>query len=337
MPSPPASPSPASDGGLTVITGATGFVGSHIADAYARNGGRVRCTARASSDLRWLEGIDAEPVECDLRETEGFADAVRGADRVVHAAGITRAPDPATFHQVNAEGTVRMARAAREAGVRRFVFISSLAARGPDDGEPGRPGRRRPDDPVSDYGRSKLAAEEALRGFEEEMEVVVLRPGGVYGPRDRDLLSLFQMASHGRLLVPAAENLLQPVYVEDVARATLRAGGGSPGFGPWPIAERGRYGWNAVAEAFEGALERELHVHHVPPRLFLVAAALLEKAARVAGRAPPFDRRRARDLAQHQWTCETGPTERALGWEPSVPLPEGLRRTVAWYRERGWI
>lgn len=334
------SSSPASEGPLTLVTGATGFVGSHIADACAADSGRMRCTVRATSDTRWLESLDADLVESDLRDAEGFASAVGEADCVVHAAGLTRAPDPETFHQVNAEGTLRLARAAREAGVRRFVFISSLAARGPDDGAPGEPGRRQPDGPVSDYGRSKLAAEEGLRELAGEMEVISLRPGGVYGPRDRDLLSLFQMGSHGRLLVPAAENLLQPVYVKDVARAALRAARGPlgpGGFGPYPIAGRDRYRWDAVADAFGSALDRELHVHHVPPRLFLVAAALLEKAARVAGRAPPFDRRRARDLAEYQWTCDTGPAEEALGWEPRVTLPDGLRRTVEWYRAQGWL
>src|SRR5215212_4362250 len=116
-----------------LVTGATGFVGSHVAQVLLEAGYEVRCCARATSDLRWISGLDTERVPLDVRgKPEDISRAVENVDIVVHAAGITRARRPEDYYLVNAEGTRRIATAALRAGVRRFVLISSLAARGPD-------------------------------------------------------------------------------------------------------------------------------------------------------------------------------------------------------------
>src|SRR5215211_6659999 len=195
-----------------LVTGATGFVGSHVAQALVESGYEVRCGARPTSNARWISGLDMERVPLDVRgNPDDFCRAVQNVDVVVHAAGITRARQPEDYYSVNAGGTRRLAAAALRSGVRRFVLISSLAARGPDGH----------DHPESDYGRSKLEAETHLLALGGRMETVVLRPAAVYGPRDTDLLPLFRIARAGWLLVPSGAGPLQPVYAEDVARAAL--------------------------------------------------------------------------------------------------------------------
>lgn len=319
-----------------LITGATGFVGSRIAAAYAATDCELRCTVRASSDTRWIENTRAELVEADLTDTGALRSALEDVSLVVHSAGVTSAPSEDVFYEVNTEGTLNLAKVSAEAGVERFVFISSLAARGPDP-EDAEPGSETPDAPESVYGMSKLAAEERLRGFTDELDVTVLRPGGVYGPRDEDMLLLFQMAERGFLFLPSTEGLLQPVYVGDVARVALLAGEKSAGFGPYPVMDENRYDWDGVAGALEEAVGRSLRIFRLSPRLLTGAAAVIEWSARLFGRAPEFDRRRARDLGLHRWTADPTPTERALGWTPQVALPEGAARTVRWYREHGWL
>jgi nucleoside-diphosphate-sugar epimerase len=314
-----------------LITGASGFVGSHIAQTFAEAGYEVRCGVRASSSARWIPNLERVPLDMTGR-TEDFSRAVKDADLVVHAAGKTRARRTEDYHAVNAAGTEKLAAAALGAGVRRFVLISSLAARGPDD--LARDGR---DHPENAYGRSKLEAEAYLRGSDDRMEAVALRPAGVYGPRDTDLLPLFKMADAGWLLLPSGTNLLQPVYAEDVARAALAAAREAPGFGPFPVAEAARYTWVDVVAGLQMALGRSVRTVRVPAAAFTLAGRAAEWAARPLSAVPVFDERRGRDLALRTWTCDTSATERALGWRAEVPLFEGLERTARWYRQTGWL
>jgi nucleoside-diphosphate-sugar epimerase len=314
-----------------LVTGATGFVGSHIARAFVEAGYEVRCGARASSSTRWISGLPVERVPLELvGRVQGFATAVENVDLVVHAAGITRARREEDYHSVNAEGTRKLAHAALEAGVRRFVLISSLAARGPDDTTKG-------DRPESAYGRSKLEAEGCLRGFEEQLKPVALRPAAVYGPHDTDLLPLFKMANGGWLPVPSGTDLLQPVYAEDVARAALAAARNDAGFGPFPVAEDSRYTWEEVVAGLEKALGRTVRAVRLPAAAFVLAGRAAEWVARPLSAVPVFDERRGRDLAARTWTCDTSATERALLWRAEVPLFEGLERTARWYGQAGWL
>ena len=142
-----------------LLTGATGFLGSHIAEGLCASGATVRCTVRKTSNLRWLKALSVETVQLDLgRPATELDSALAGVSVVVHSAGLTRAPNEETFQRVNAEATGRLARAAVRNGVTRFVLISSLAARGPDSAVAAPPaGPAAPDSPVSAYGRSKLA------------------------------------------------------------------------------------------------------------------------------------------------------------------------------------
>ena len=310
-----------------LVTGATGFVGSHVAEALDARGHRLRCTVRSGSSLRWLRDLPIETVEVDLADPPALEEALAGVRAVVHVAGVTAAPRPELYRTVNVTATERLARGALDRGVERFVFVSSLAARGPRGAE----------GPVSAYGRSKRAAEEALAALEGAMEVVALRPGGIYGPRDRDLLPLFRSAAVGWMPVPTDGVSLQPVYAADAAAAVADALEGDPGFGPWPVVERDRYAWSEVAGALGEALGGRVRTVPVPAVLAEAAGLAAEGAGRLLGRPPAFDRRRARDLTRHDWTADPTPTTRALGWTPEVGLREGLARTARWYREAGWL
>jgi nucleoside-diphosphate-sugar epimerase len=292
------------------------------------DGARVRCAIRSTSDTRWIDPLAVEKVELDLRRPDRqAAKALAGIETIVHCGGVTAARREAGFQEVNTEATDRLARSAAEAGVRRIVFISSLAARGPD-GHPG---------PASPYGRSKRDAEERLLALEDRLEVVILRPGGVYGPRDSDLLPMFQMAKRGFVLVPRADTKLQPVFVDDVGEAVLRAVRGDPATGPFPLAEDATYGWDEVARSLGDGLERPVKTIRLPFAIFWTAGLMGELGGRVARKPPAMDRRRARDFARYSWTCDPSPTETGLGWKARVTLPEGLARTARWYRENDWL
>lgn len=315
-----------------LLTGGTGFLGSHVAELLVEAGHDVRATVRVTSDTGWLDPLPLETVIADLEDPASLGAALEDIDVVAHVGGVTIASDRQTYDRVNALGTASLAAAAGAVGVERFVYTSSLAARGPDDA----------DGPVSPYGRSKRGGEERLAELiaagQAPKDVVVLRPGGIYGPRDPDMLALFKMAARGLLVLPAVEGRLQPVHVEDVARAVVLAiECESTGSDPLPVASAGVHSWSDVGEALEAAVGRSIRTLRVPPGMFLAAGAAGELAGRLLRKAPSFDRRRARDLTQRSFTTEIDTTRRALGWTPKLDLEEGMADTVAWYRDQGWI
>jgi nucleoside-diphosphate-sugar epimerase len=317
-----------------LVTGATGFVGGHVAQAFVEAGYEVRCGLRATGDPRWISDLPVQRVPLDLTRPEDLPRAVEDVGVVVHAAGLVKARRTSDYRLVNTEGTRKLAAAAKEAGVRRFVLISSLAARGPDN----TPARDARDRPASAYGRSKLEAEEALRSLGGQMEVVALRPAGIYGPRDTEILPLFKMARRGWLILPSGPQVLQPVYAADVARAALLAAGKpAVGFGPHPVAEASRYTWQDAAKGLEDAFGHAVRVVYLPAAAFKLAGRTAEKASRLFEAIPVFDERQAWDLAVHTWTCDPSSTERALGWRAEVPLYRGLELTARWYRRVGWV
>jgi len=311
------------------LTGATGFLGSHVAEALVRAGHDLTCSVRKDSRTRWLEPLEVRMTGLDLATAERgeLASALSGHDALIHCAALTRARNEGEFMAVNAGATGRIGAAAVEAELRRMVFISSLAARGPDDSN----------GPVSPYGRSKSEAERLLAGLDGALEIVTLRPGGIYGPRDSDLLPLFKMAARGNVVVPRSSRTLQPVYVSDVVSAVVAALAAPVPRAPLPVVHPERHSWESLAGCLGEAVGRRGRVLRIPPAMFWTAGLISEVGARVTGRAPAMDRRRARDLSHYQWTCDVTATRLGLGWEPEVGLHRGLASTAAWYREREWL
>ena len=326
-------------GRTVLLTGATGFLGSHVADALVAEGSTVRCTVRQTSNLRWIESLPVERVTVDLRSPSDLSAALEGVEVVVHAAGVTRATSDAEYHRVNAGGTEALASAAAAAGVRRFVLVSSLAARGPDRAEGQDPAGDRP---RSAYGESKLAGErrlfQVLAGAGGAMRGSILRPGGIYGPRDEDSLSLFKVARAGVLPVPTGKGRLQPVYVKDVAEAVVRAVS-RPDIEPEPVPLVGSQivSWADMGEALAEAVGKPVRLVRVPTPVWQLGGALTETAARLFGIPPQFDRRTADDLARFDWTADPRVAEKALGWVATTRLRDAMVRTGRWYREQGWL
>jgi len=310
-----------------LVTGATGFVGSHVAEALVAAGHEVVVTLRGSSDPRWLTGLEVERRPLDLAAPEVAVGMLADLTVIVHAAGITRATHEDDYRQVNVEGTRALLDAAQAAGVRRFVLVSSLAARGPD-GHAG---------PTSAYGRSKREAEDLVARRADRLDVTVLRLAGVYGPRDTDLLPLFRMAAAGIVPVPAGGGPLQPVFATDVGALIVRLMERSIGTGPWPVAAPHTYPWEQVPALLGAAVGRPVRPLRTPWPLLAAAATVAEASAKLRGRAPALDRRRVQDLATHAYTCDVAGTEDASGWRAGVALPEGLVRAAAWYRAHDWL
>lgn len=321
-----------------LVTGATGFVGWHVVEALVRAGLPIRALVRRTSDTQRLRQVGAELVVAELTDEAALRQAALQTSAVVHLAALTRARSEAEYHRVNAEGTAVLARAAAgtDTEPRRFVYLSSLAAVGPAPA--GSPvGLGDTPRPLTAYGRTKLAGEQALLE-QAGITPLILRAPAVYGPRDRDLYRFFRLAARGVLPVPSGpERPLQLIHVADLAEAVVRAVQVPAASGIVHVADAVSYTWESVARMVAQAVGRDARVVRVPAGLISVAAAASENLARWSGRATIFNRDKALELLAPGWLCETEAAREKLGFEARIPLADGLRETARWYRNEGWL
>lgn len=320
-----------------LVTGATGFVGSHLLDALRAQDRPVRALVRPTSDARHCHSVGAEVFVADPMEPDAIAGAMQNVSVVFHLAAATRARDEREYERANVGFTRALMTAARAATTPpRVVYLGSLAAVGPTrDGEPVREDEI--PHPITAYGRTKLAGERIVLGT-EGVASIALRPPTVYGPRDRDLLTFFRMAARGVMPVPAgADRPVQLVHVRDLVAALGAAAEASAPIGVYHIAEPVIRPWSDVVEMIARAVGRT-HVRVPVPRPALwLAAAASEAAARVTGRATIFNRDKVRELLAPGWLCTTERAERRLGFRASIPLEQGIPETADWYRSEGWL
>jgi nucleoside-diphosphate-sugar epimerase len=264
--------------------------------------------------------------------------AMRDVDAVIHCAAMVKARNEAELMRVNLDGTRNLATAAKAAKAKRFVHVSSLEAAGPS-------GDRRPvpvtqEKPCTAYGRSKLASEKVILGHKEAMHVVVLRPGAIYGPRDVEIFDAFKSVKRGLMpTVDGGRALGSFVWGPDCAAACIRAleadvPSGSIFFvddgGP-PVTQR------EFLEMIEDALGRRALIRmSLPKGLLKTVAAGVEAYGKASGKAVMLTREKANMLLR-DLVCESSETQKALGWKPEVPLRQGVKRAVDWYRAQGWL
>ena len=333
-----------------LLTGASGFVGGHAAAALHRAGHELRLLTRESSDLSRLdaEQIPYERVVVDLdSDRAGLDAACEGVEAVVHIAARLRGRSEAEFMCTNAEATAALGSAARDAGVGCFVYLSSLAAQGPASGDAPEPTDVEPH-PTSDYGRSKLAGEQALAEAWRGAALAMIRAPLIYGPADRGLLPFFQAAERG--FAPQlgdGSNRVAGVYGPDLAEALvaiLERPPSEPTSEPasepaiWQISDGGgAYTWRDLLAALEQAAERPLRIIPLPPPIWSAMAAIAEAWAASTGNEPLLDRSRVTEMRQPAWLADGSALEAATGWRPKVGIEQGIAETMRWYRQQNWL
>jgi nucleoside-diphosphate-sugar epimerase len=320
-----------------LVTGATGFVGAHVMEAFQGSATRVRAVVRPTSDTTQLRALGVDVRVAALTDVAALRAAATGADVIVHLAALTHARTEVELQRVNAGGTAAVADAAVQAGVGRVVYLSSLAAAGASAGRP-----VAPDDeprPLTAYGRSKLAGEVELRKRATSFEAVILRAPAVYGPRDRELLRFFRLARIGLLPIPSGpDRPLQLVHVKDLARGIVAAATASHELrGTFHIADPQSYAWKDVCRLVGKAVGRTPLFLPVPQRAIAFAAAVSETVSSGVGRSTMFNRDKVRELLAPGWLCETDSARRAFGFAAEISLADGLRGTAEWYRTQGWL
>lgn len=319
-----------------LVTGATGFVGSHLVEALRARNEVVTALVRTPAKAAALGPLGVRLVPGDLDDPSSLAAAVEGQDIVYHVAGMVAARGEADFLRCNRDGTASLVAAAAHARVSRFVYVSSMAAGGP--GIKGRPlTGTEPPRPVTAYGRSKLAGESAVAAG--AIPWVIVRPPTVYGPRDREVLKVFRMARWGVAPVFGdGSQQLSAVHGADLAGALLAAGTapGTIGKVYYPCHPEVVTSADFVRSVGR-AMGRRVRLVPVPRSFGQAMLGVTELAARLAGRTTILTRDKANEFFQAAWTGDPGPLTSDSGWRAAHDLTSGMADTCRWYRSVGWL
>jgi nucleoside-diphosphate-sugar epimerase len=325
-----------------LVTGGSGFLGSHVIEQLSQAGRGVRALVRKSSDTKFLRTLpNVELFDGAVDDRASLERAVAGVEAVVHSAGLVKARSLEEFMRVNARGTEHLLEAClpHKATLKRFVLVSSIAVGGPSDAQ----GNPVPLDseprPVTDYGRSKLAAEKAALAQKDQLKITILRPPAIYGPRDREILAFFKSIKLGVLpLLGSPQSKLSMTFGPDCARACIRAIDAEvPSGSIFAVDDGAVHTMAELIQEAESAVGKRAFLRIPLPRRVVEGAAFMSEAyGKVTNRAVMLTRDKCNELFD-QWVCDSSNTQRALDWAPSVTFSQGVKRTVDWYREAGWL
>jgi nucleoside-diphosphate-sugar epimerase len=323
-----------------LLTGATGFVGSHILDSLRARAIPTAILLRTSSNRQFIE---PHLKQLDVRtgsisDSSSLPAAVKGITHVIHCAGATKAPSNSEFFDINQHGTRNVLDALNKsgAGIERFVHISSLAASGP--AVPTAPAREADTPhPVSVYGRSKLGGEQEVRS-QCPGEFVILRPPGVYGPRDVEFLRLFRAVKTHILPRPSDRQNLSMVFVKDLAEAAVtclrhKAAAGKTYFVANPEITTARQIANEIAKQVGGWTVP----CPLPTPVLWPLCLAQEILTRLTGKANVLSLQKFAELRAPGWVCDSSLLERETGFRCGVTLTAGITETLCWYEEQGWL
>ncbi len=315
-----------------LVTGASGFIGSHLAAALVAAGHEVTCLVRSTSPTAFLSTLPVRRVYGDCRDRGSLRAAVTEADYVFHLAGAISAPDWQTYLDVNAGGTKNLVEACLEwaPALRRLVFVSSIAVAGPS---PSGRALTETDEcrPVSDYGRSKLQAELAVRAAKNRMPWVIIRPANVLGPRQKELGEVIGLLRlHIRPLVGRKGSRTSVIGVWDLVRALLQAAGDDRASGrTYFVTDGVPASWRDITAAVARAAGVRGFLLPVPYPVQYVVAAVAEWIARRRKRMPILTREHLAAARKYDWNYDAGAIARDLGFRPEMDLAEVMMKTVA--------
>lgn len=328
-----------------LITGASGFIGSFIVEEALKQGFETWAAVRKSSSKAYLQDERIHFIELNLSSKEQLIEQLRPHqfDYVVHAAGVTKCTDKRDFYRINTEGTKNLVEALLELQMplKRFVFISSLSVFGAIREKQPYEEIRETDTPQpnTEYGRSKLAAEQFLETLYSTLPWVILRPTGVYGPREKDYFLMAQsIKQHTDFAVGFKRQDITFVYVSDVVQAVFLALEKGQAGRKYFLSDGEVYQSTTFSDLIHEELGRPWWIRITAPVWVLrVVTFFGEYIGRMTGKVTALNNDKFNILRQRNWRCDIEPARRELGYNPRVQLKEGVHRAISWYLENKWL
>ena len=319
------------------VTGGTGFIGSHLVDRLLKNqNDEIRCLVRSND--KWLQDKDIVRVKGNLHDLTALRDGLEDVDVIYHIAGVVKAPNQKIYDQANVAATENILRLAMKLGIPKLIVLSSLAASGPSFSRPVT--EEDPLMPVTSYGESKKRMEEMIANVaDDSISVTIIRPPAVYGPREEQIFSVFQMASWRLfpIIDDGRNSRVSLIHVRDLVDGILLAADEKkPGIETYFISSEELYTWEQIRQATAEVFGKKLYAVKVSPRLVEIAGNIAETSASLIGRYPVINRDKARELGM-QWTCSVEKAKSRLGFRQKTDLLKGLAETIHWYKKHHWL
>ena len=328
-----------------LITGASGFIGSFIVEEALKRGFETWAAVRKSSSKAFLQDERIHFIELNLSSKEQLVEQLKGQqfDYVVHAAGVTKCLNKADFRRINTEGTKNLVNALLEMGMplKRFVFISSLSIFGAIKEQQPYEEIRETDTPQPNtaYGRSKLEAEQYLTTLGDRLPYIILRPTGVYGPREKDYFIMAKsIQQHSDFAVGYKRQEITCVYVQDVVQAVFLALDRGENGRKYFLSDGQVYQSTTFSDLIHEELGRPWWIRITAPVWVLrVVTFFGEYVGRMTGKVTALNNDKYNILKQRNWRCDIQPAIDELGYQPQVQLAEGVKRSIKWYKDIGWL
>jgi nucleoside-diphosphate-sugar epimerase len=316
-----------------LVTGATGFIGSHLCEKLIKRGYSVTCLVRDTSNLKWIENLDLTFVRGDCTDRESLLNAVHDFDYVLHLAGLTKSCSDDAFFSINTKGTENLIEAVVEKNpqLKRFVYISSLSAAGPSKNGAPLDEKTLPS-PVSNYGKSKLEGEKALLKYKDTIPITILRPAAVYGPRDRDFLVLFKMIKK-RIFPDWGKSYYSFLYIDDLVQGIILCAESKEAEGKtYFLSENSSHSNEEILQIISSVLNAKAIRLKVPKFVIPFCSFIGEKT-----NTGIINKDKMKEFTHSHWICDARKAKEETGFFPRVVIREGMKWTADWYRIHKWL
>ncbi len=325
---------------VSVLTGATGFIGSHLADLLLENGHKVICITRKTSNLRWLQNKDLEIIDSGLNDAESLKKVLKDANYLFHVAGVVKAKKMEDYINGNVETTKNLLEVLLEVNknINKIVVVSSQTAAGPSTAEHTKT-ENDENNPITRYGKSKDMQEKLVRTYMDKLPIAVIRPPAVYGERDTEIYQMFKAVKMGIMtFIGFDKKQVSIINVKDLVRGIYLAGISEKSASQiYFLGSEKMYDWYQISKAMKGAFGKKTLNIKIPHPVVYSVAAIAQFFAMFSKQAATFNIEKARDFVQSYWTCDSSKAYRDFGWKQEISLEDGMRDVVKWYKDNKWL
>lgn len=323
------------------VTGGTGFIGSTLVDELIKKNYEVKCLVRRKSNIRWLKSKPVEFVHGDLWDRDILRQALENVDYVYHVGGVTFAKKKEEYFIGNAEATRSLIKICYEVNpnLKKFVHLSSQTVAGPSINAETPVDENSQCRPITTYGKSKLEAENIVLQYCNRLNITIVRAPAVYGPRDYAIFEYFKAMNKGlQALIGFRKKLVSLIYVKDLVNGIILAGESEKAKSNiYFVSSEKFYTWNEIGTITSKIMGKKTLTVKIPHSLVYTVGALAQFFGMFSSKPTILNLEKCKDITQKYWTCSMEKARRELGFNENVSIKEGIKQTVDWYRENGWI